>query len=254
MNKFKKRSVYFLVLAVVTLPLSCVFTGYEKKAEDRNRSKYLDDMDTFLSREPVIEKDRQASIPINGPLKISLNDAILSTMENNPSLVVERFNPWIQNTFTDEERAVFDPVLGGEIAVERNDVANPGITGRGTIDTTTDVYGGGISLREYFPTGTFMELGFSGSVTDVDQSDDPYAKARVGLSVTQSLLRGYGTEVNMARIQQSRLETAISIYELRGFSETLVAQVENAYWDYALAQRQIEIVEESLKLANQQLA
>ncbi len=254
MNKFKKRSVYFLVLAVVTLPLSCVFTGYEKKAEDRNRSKYLDDMDAFLSGEPAIEKDRQASIPTSGPLKISLNDAILSTMENNPSLVVERFNPWIQNTFTDEERAVFDPVLGGEIAFERNDVANPGITGRGTIDTTTDVYGGGISLKEYFPTGTFMELGFSGSVTDVDQSDDPYAKARVGLSVTQSLLRGYGTEVNMARIQQSRLETAISIYELRGFSETLVAQVENAYWDYALAQRQIEIVEESLKLANQQLA
>jgi outer membrane protein TolC len=57
----------------------------------------------------------------------------------------------------------------------------------------------------------------------------------------------------LARIQQSRIETVISLYELRGFSETLVAQVENAYWDYALAQRQIEIVEESLKIASQQL-
>ncbi len=253
MNRFKKRSAFILVLAVITLPLSCVFTGYEKKAEDTSISTYPDDMDAFLSGESAREKDRQSSIPLSGPLRISLNDAILSTMENNPSLVVERFNPPIQNTYTDEEQALFDPVLGGEIAVERNDVANSGITGRGTIDTTTDVYAGTISLKEYFPTGTFVELGFSGSVTDVDQADDPYAKARVGLSVTQSLLRGYGTEVNEARIQQSRLETAISIYELRGFSETLVAQVENAYWDYALAQRQIEIVEESLKLANQQL-
>ncbi len=253
MNRFKKRSVFILVLAVVTLPLSCVSTGYEKRAEDRYGTAYLDDMDAFVSGEPAIEKDKQASIPPNGPLQISLNDAILSTMENNPSLVVERFNPPIQHTFTDEEQAVFDPVLDGGIAFERNDVANAGITGRGTLDTTTDDYRGSISLKEYFPTGTFMELGISGSVTDSDQSDDPYAKARVGLSLTQSLLRGFGTEVNMARIQQSRIETAISLYELRGFSESLVAQVENAYWDYALAQRQIEIVEESLKLANQQL-
>ena len=253
MSRFKKRSVFILVIAVITLPLSCMFTGYEKKAEDTSISTYPDGLDAFLPGESALIKDGQSSIPISGPLRISLNDAILSTMENNPSLVVERFNPSIQKTFTDEEQAVFDPVLGGEIAVERNDVANPGITGRGTIDTTMDDYAGTISLKEYFPTGTFIELGFSGSVTDVDQSDDPYAKARVGLSVTQSLLRGYGTEVNEARIQQSRLETAISIYELRGFSEALVAQVENAYWDYALAQRQIEIVEESLKLANQQL-
>ena len=254
MKRFKKRSVFILVIAVITLPLSCVSTGYEKKAEGTSISTYPDDKQAFLPGESALEKDGQPSIPISGPLRISLSDAILSTMENNPSLIVERFNPSIQKTFTDEEQAVFDPVLGGEIAAERNDVANPGITGRGTIDTTTDVYAGTISLKEYFPTGTFIELGFSGSVTDVDQADDPFAKARVGLSVTQSLLRGYGTEVNEARIQQSRLETAISSYELRGFSETLVAQVENAYWDYALAQRQIEIVEESLKLANQQLA
>jgi outer membrane protein TolC len=50
------------------------------------------------------------------------------------------------------------------------------------------------------------------------------------------------------------LETDISLYELRGFSETLLADVENAFWEYALAQRRIEIVEESLKVAKQQLS
>ncbi len=254
MKKFKKRRVYILVIAIATLPLSCVFTGYDKKSENMKASTYPDDMAIFSSGEPAIEKDGQSSIPASGPLRISVHDAILSAMENNPSLIVERTNPEISKTYTEEEQALFDPVLGAEIAFERNDVAQTGITGRGTIDTTTDVYGGSISLKEYFPTGTFVELGISGSVTDADQSDDPYAKARVGLSITQSLLRGYGTEVNQARIQQSRLETAISVYELRGFSESLVAQVENTYWDYALSQRQIEIVEESLKLANQQLS
>jgi outer membrane protein TolC len=45
----------------------------------------------------------------------------------------------------------------------------------------------------------------------------------------------------------------MSEYELRGFTEFLVAEVERTYWDYALAGRQMEIVEESLKVARQQL-
>jgi outer membrane protein len=252
-NRCKKRSVFILVLGAVTLLLSCASTGHEKRAEDRTFSTYQDDRGIFQAEKPAIDKDRQALLPQSGPLRISLNDATLSAMENNHSLVVERFNPSIQRTYTEEEQAVFDPVLSGDVFVERNDTARPDNTDDDTQDTTTDVYGGSISLKEYFPTGTFLELEISSSVTDADQYDDPYAKSRLGLSVTQSLLRGYGTEVNQARIQQSRLETAISVYELRGFSETLVAQVENAYWEYALSQRQIEIVEESLKLANQQL-
>jgi outer membrane protein TolC len=73
------------------------------------------------------------------------------------------------------------------------------------------------------------------------------------LSVTQALLRGAGTRVNLATLEQARLDTDASEYEFRGFAEALVAQVEETYWDYALAQRQIQIVEQSLRIAEQQL-
>ena len=73
------------------------------------------------------------------------------------------------------------------------------------------------------------------------------------MSVTQALLRGRGLDVNLVNIRQARLNTGISQYELRGFSEALVAQVEETYWDYALAQRQIQIFQESLKLAEQHI-
>ena len=54
------------------------------------------------------------------------------------------------------------------------------------------------------------------------------------------------------RLRQARLDTRLSEFELRGFTESLVADVERTCWDYALARRQIEIVEESLKVSRQQ--
>ena len=76
---------------------------------------------------------------------------------------------------------------------------------------------------------------------------------RLSLTATQSLLRGYGLDVNLASLRQARLDTRSSEYELRGFAESLVAQTEEAYWDCALAQQQIQITEKSLDLANDQL-
>jgi len=75
---------------------------------------------------------------------------------------------------------------------------------------------------------------------------------RKGLSVTQALLNGAGLDVNLADLRQARISSRESAYELRGFAETLVSQVEQTYWDYALAERQIDIYIESLKLAQMQ--
>ena len=82
---------------------------------------------------------------------------------------------------------------------------------------------------------------------------DAFYWSRLGLTVNQAILRGYGSDVNLVRLQQARLETRMSEYELRGFTLALVAQVEETFWDYALARRQVEIFEESMKVARQQV-
>jgi len=55
------------------------------------------------------------------------------------------------------------------------------------------------------------------------------------------------------RSVHGRIAIATNTYELRGFAESLIALTEQTYWDYALAQQQIEIVAVSLELAEQQL-
>jgi len=188
-----------------------------------------------------------------GPLKVTITEAILLCLENNRSLVVQRLDPSIQQTFEDQERAVFDPATSvdasaGKVKGER--LAN---SGSETEDFTTDAAEGIISLEQYFPTGTRVALEAGTQMSDSSFYDDSFYSTRLGMTVTQALLRGYGTDVNLARLQQVRLDTRMSEFELRGFTEFLVAEVERTYWDYALARRQIEIVEESLKVGRQQL-
>ena len=90
-------------------------------------------------------------------------------------------------------------------------------------------------------------------MNDSSLYQDAFYWSRLGLTVNQAILRGYGSDVNLVRLRQARLETRMSEYELRGFTQALVAQVEETFWDYALAKRQVEIFEESLKVARQQV-
>jgi len=49
------------------------------------------------------------------------------------------------------------------------------------------------------------------------------------------------------------LSTAVSEYELRAITETLLAETESSYWDFVLAGQKIDIFERSLAVALQQL-
>jgi len=189
-----------------------------------------------------------------GPLKITIQEALLLVLENNRSLVVERLNPSIVKTFEDQERAVFDPVTEAEISAGRDKAQR--LTGSGT-DTdsfTRDTVDGFINIEQFFPTGTTVAVEGSSIGTDLSYNRDRFYRTRFGLTITQAILQGYGSEVNLAALRQAALDTRLSEYELRGFTESLVAELERTYWDYALARRQIEIFEESLNLVRQQFS
>jgi outer membrane protein len=203
------------------------------------------------TKEEPEEKAPRAVPP--GPLKITATEAILLCLENNRSLVVERLNPSITKTFADTERALFDPEINANISLGRVDGERLARSGSETESFITDAAEGIISLEQFFPTGTTVSLEGRTVMDDSSLYRDAFYWARLGLSVNQALLRGYGTDVNLVRLRQARLDTRISEYELRGFTLSLVAQLEQTYWDYALAKRQVEIFQESLKVARQQL-
>ncbi|MGD9330469.1 MAG: TolC family protein [Desulfobacterales bacterium] len=247
-----RRPLCLAACGVLLVLASCTLTAYPI---DQTAGGPNVPADTAIRMSPAMvvpSSEMPAPSLAPGPLKVTVTEAILMSLENNRALVVQRLNPDITQTFEDQERAVFDPAIAADLSTGRLKGERQARAGSQTETFSSNTTEGVIVLDQYFPTGTAIALEASSRKSDSSLYDDPFYSTRLGLTATQALLRGFGTDVNLVRLYQARLDTRLSEYELRGFTEELVAEVERTCWDYALARRQIEIVEESLKVARQQ--
>ena len=107
-DAFGKLWGVWMVLAVCVLPLSCV-----------PASPYTFDDQVGPLPSAFMEEEVEAAraVPPAGPLKVTVQEAILMGMENNRALRVERLNPSIQRTGERLQEAVFDPVLGAALFI-----------------------------------------------------------------------------------------------------------------------------------------
>lgn len=195
--------------------------------------------------EPVVAE------PIDGILELSVEQAVLLALRNNCDLRVQQFFPVIAGTFEQIERGDYDAELFSEMAYNKERAEE---TSRSTgtkfnaENTDTAV---SVGIRQQLPAGTEIEASVEQQRSISNRAPEQQI-ARVGLSVTQALLRGAGPVVNLVAVRQAELETAASIHELRGFTESLLAETETAYWNYVLAKQEIAIFERSLAIARQQ--
>ena len=203
-------------------------------------------------RDPPAESGQDEAEVSREPIELSLESAVFQALANNRDLAVQQLEPVIAGTFEDLERAQFDPTVFAEAALsrERAEQVSRATGERFSVQGQDNRFNVGIS--QLLPTGTDVELGLWHDRMYSDRTPNQHS-VRAGVSVTQSLLRGFNRDVNLANIRLAELDTLASEYELRGFTEALVADVEQTYWDYVLAVRELEIFESGLDLARQQL-
>ena len=185
-------------------------------------------------------------------LSLTVMQAVLTALEHNPAIAVQRYNPAIQRTAEDQERAAFDPTLNGSASRQRTRSFALSSATNAITASTAESEQIAVSADTLLPTGTRLGLG-GRTESDLLPTEDHLWGSRIGLTATQPLLNGFGTAVNLASLRQARLDTALSQYEFRGFVEAFVARVESAYWDAVLAEYQRDIYSVSLRLAGNQL-
>lgn len=180
------------------------------------------------------------------PILLTVTGAVLESLKNNKAFIVQTFQLRITRTFEDQALSVFDPVLNGQIS-QSADRAPSALTGD---YTTTDSTTASLSLNKTLTTGATVGLEVNAQGNDYSTGT---GTTNLTATLNQPLLRGAFPKVNLVSLQQARLDSRISDYEIRGFAVALVAQVEEAYWDYSIAMRNIAIVEDSLFLSRRQL-
>jgi outer membrane protein TolC len=173
---------------------------------------------------------------------LSLNDAILLMLENNPALEIQRLNP--ESTKLNETRqdAAFDTDLSASVSGSNRE-ADSGAKSRSNKAS--------VDLSQRLTSGESVSLGLTATNADATTADGRYTTG-LGLTVTKPLLQGAGSAVNLVSLRQAQLDSESSRFELQAYAETLVKNVIDTYWNYALALRKIQIYESSLQLAKDQ--
>ena len=190
-----------------------------------------------------------ANAPPNSLIEVTLTQAVLVGLSNNKSFQVQRLKPSITSTSEQVERSAFDPTIRSTLEKSRQ---------RSDYYTVTKEFKASAGVAQFLPTGTTVDFEtgtewnpnfpLTAGSTAKDQAKSDWS-AYSKLSITQALLRGGGLAANLASLRKTRIDTAISQYELMGIAQTLTAEIEKSYWDYFLALGKVHIYGKAVGLA-----
>lgn len=251
--------------------------------------------DAAIEAAPALETRAESlALPaeLSGPVALTRDGAILTSLLNNRRIEVARSGPEIDETFIDENRAVFDPRLLAQLSRGRGSRQSFGFSSSGSsgsfstgstsgakavtlssvnellqrvqaLNRSIDALNGGssstvvgnsasIEVQQYLPTGTLLFLTGAGARLDNNPNGDESRHSWTA-GISQPLLRGAGTDTNLAALRQAKNVAAQSEYEFRGTVLDVVRQTERAYWELVLAKEVLGIRELGVRLAEEQM-
>lgn len=193
------------------------------------------------------------------PLPLELGEAIARALERNESILVERAGRDAAVAALDGAAGAYDPRL--ELAAGyRRSVApvNSAFSGapEGAAAPTDERLDGGASLRRLLPSGGSLALTTDTSRAETDGAFgllSPAYGARLGVELRQPLLRDRAVDATRLTLRVAAAEGTRAAAALRREVRDTVAAVEDAYWRLVALNRVVEVGEETVRLAAEQL-
>ncbi|HLK70290.1 MAG TPA: TolC family protein [Bryobacteraceae bacterium] len=148
----------------------------------------------------------------------------------------------------------FDPTVNFGFSFDRVTSPLNSVVVSGVPTTTSYATAFSGSYAQLFTTGASYSVSLSAlrqSTTQKNTLYNPDVTSRLSIGFNQPILAGFGRLANerfmlVARTNQT---TAQDVFKLQVI--TSVAQLENAYWDYAAFQENVRVAEESLSAAKE---
>lgn len=184
---------------------------------------------------------------------ITLREAILAGLENNPGITVDRLEPFRAAEETMIEKSVFDPTVTLEFSKDFE------IEPRGTRSANFSTplqrsrnRDSNLSLKKLFRTGTELEISFLNNrliSSFPTQVIKPQFRPHLGFSLAQPLLRNFGLGLTtiFVRIAENREEISLFGYQAR--LAQLIQRITEAYWGVVFAKENLRVQKKGVELA-----
>jgi len=203
------------------------------------------------------------------PVAVSLRDAVASAIVNNPGTRADRRVPEAEQHGVIVAASVFEPVIAIDAhyrnteeptanalsgVTELDDEGNPIPQDPSDQVRKDDQYQADFSIRKMFRTGTRIDLRWENSrATSNSRFEElsPSFEPVVGLSLAQPLLRDFGAVVANTNVRIANETSRASAAEFEEQLSNFVFEVVSAYWDYVLAEAELEVVRHSHHLAKE---
>jgi outer membrane protein TolC len=187
----------------------------------------------------------------SGAITLSLKESIALALKNNLDIAIEGFNPRLRDQDVISQKSVFDP--SAFLEVTRTDNKLPAglnlLTGQRVLNDLVDLNTG---LRQKLPTGGTYELRFNNEFDRIPTSNPSEGWiSKLGLTLTQPLLKNFGFEANETNIRIASNNQSISQEQLRLRVSNITTQVQNAYAELVFAIDNLEVQRRSLRLAQE---
>lgn len=223
-----------------------------------------------LVPEPIkTNTPRIAQLIQNGKLTLSLEDAISLGLENNLSLAVERYVPWLDEASLlfaksgANGRLSFDPNVTSTLSLAQSSspINNPLFAGVATqitspVALTDHVTTANFGYTQGFATGTQAQVTFNNSRTSTNFGAfdlfNPYEQSTLTVELTQPLLNGFGKLPNVRYILEAKNTVKVGESQFAQQVITTVTQVATDYWELVFARENVK-VEQVAVAADQQL-
>lgn len=198
---------------------------------------------------------------------ISLADAAIRALKNNLDISISRQTKASRLTDIVVEQAKFDPTLS--VNGQYNRTVNPlnrpvfGGTGGTLSDITTfdqRSHSVTVDATTNLLTGGNVDLNYSPARTNVNQNVatgflfNPAWTGGLALTLTQPLLRNAGIDVNKTFIRIAQNNASVEEHVFRDRVMTVLATVEQTYWEVVFSNESLKVAEAALKAAQELLA
>ncbi|MBI4917654.1 MAG: TolC family protein [Acidobacteria bacterium] len=184
-------------------------------------------------------------------LQLRLQEAVTLALDHNINLEISRLGLASYGEGIVAAGGIFDPTIAANYLEQSSkSPATNQLVGAEVNESKRRTFD--LSLGQYLPTGADVRLGWDNTRTSTNSTFyflNPSYDSGLNFSLSQPLLRGFGTDVNRTGIEVARRSREIGALQFEAIVIATIGQVESAYWNLVYRIDNLKVKQQSLKLA-----